>query len=61
MATTIQSNVGVKVESGQLKLTQIIGAMLLGAVLLYGVGFAPLQAAHNAAHDTRHSYALPCH
>ncbi len=61
MTTKVQSNVGVNVESGQLKLTQIIGALLLGAVLLYGVGFAPLQAAHNAAHDTRHSYALPCH
>jgi cobalt transporter subunit CbtB len=35
-------------------------AALLGLVILYGVGFAPL-AAHNAAHDARHSAAFPCH
>ncbi|MCP5421107.1 MAG: CbtB-domain containing protein [Gammaproteobacteria bacterium] len=35
-------------------------AALLGLVILYGVGFAPL-AAHNAAHDARHSVAFPCH
>jgi cobalt transporter subunit CbtB len=25
------------------------------------VGFAPVSAVHNAAHDTRHSAAFPCH
>lgn len=35
-------------------------AALLGLVILYGVGFAPLEA-HNAAHDARHSAAFPCH
>jgi cobalt transporter subunit CbtB len=38
-----------------------IGAMLLGGVLLFLVGFAPMPAVHNAAHDTRHSAAFPCH
>jgi len=37
-----------------------LAAALLGLVILYGVGFAPL-AAHNAAHDARHSAAFPCH
>lgn len=59
--SAINSNVGTKVGSSQYKLIQIVGAILLGTVLLYGVGFSPLQAAHNAAHDTRHSYGLPCH
>ena len=33
----------------------------LGAMLLFAVGFAPLHAVHNAAHDTRHAHAFPCH
>ncbi|UPG72425.1 CbtB-domain containing protein [Roseomonas gilardii subsp. gilardii] len=33
----------------------------LGAVLLWGVGFAHADALHNAAHDTRHSNGFPCH
>lgn len=37
------------------------GALLLGSLLLFLVGFAPMPAVHNAAHDTRHSAAFPCH
>lgn len=33
----------------------------LGLVMLLGVGFAPIDAVHNAAHDTRHIAAFPCH
>ena len=40
---------------------QLIAAALLGLILLFGVGFAPMDIAHNAAHDTRHSVAFPCH
>jgi cobalt transporter subunit CbtB len=36
-------------------------AVLLGAVILYGVGFASTPLLHNAAHDSRHSLAFPCH
>jgi cobalt transporter subunit CbtB len=36
-------------------------ALLLGAFLLLGTGFAPIAIAHNAAHDARHSFAFPCH
>jgi cobalt transporter subunit CbtB len=36
-------------------------AMLLGAFLVLGAGFAPIEALHNAAHDSRHSFAFPCH
>jgi|TARA_B110000967_G_C18540795_1_gene390491 cobalt transporter subunit CbtB len=36
-------------------------AAILGMVVLMGVGFAPMDVAHNAAHDTRHSFAFPCH
>ncbi len=36
-------------------------AVLIGAFLIFGVGFAPIAAVHNAAHDSRHSFAFPCH
>lgn len=42
-----------------------VGAALLtgglGLVMLFGVGFAQIEVVHNAAHDTRHSVAFPCH
>ena len=40
---------------------QMVAAAILGMVVLMGVGFAPMDVAHNAAHDTRHSFAFPCH
>ena len=36
-------------------------AALLGLFLIWGVGFSHVSALHNAAHDTRHSNAFPCH
>ena len=36
-------------------------ALLLGLFLLYGAGFAQPHILHNAAHDSRHSFAFPCH
>jgi len=44
--------------------TRVQAAMLaggLGLVMLLGVAFAPLEIIHNAAHDTRHTIAVPCH
>ena len=34
---------------------------MLGTFLIWGVGFSHIAALHNAAHDTRHSMAFPCH
>jgi cobalt transporter subunit CbtB len=42
-------------------LVPVIGALVLGLVILYGVGFANMEVAHNAAHDARHAFAFPCH
>jgi cobalt transporter subunit CbtB len=42
-------------------LSQALLAALLGVVLLFGVGFSHVEAFHNAAHDTRHAAAFPCH
>ena len=36
-------------------------AAALGAVLVYAAGFAQFEQVHEAAHDVRHSAALPCH
>jgi cobalt transporter subunit CbtB len=39
----------------------IVCAFLLGVVVIGGTGFAQMAAAHNAAHDHRHSIGFPCH
>jgi cobalt transporter subunit CbtB len=36
-------------------------SLIVGLGLVYFVGFAPIMAVHNAAHDTRHASAFPCH
>ncbi|KRP71589.1 CbtB-domain containing protein [Pseudomonas paralactis] len=43
------------------RLSAAIGAAILGACLVYFAGFSHIEAVHNAAHDTRHSAAFPCH
>ncbi len=40
---------------------QIISAMLIAFVILYGAGFVEMDIAHNSAHDARHSAVFPCH
>ena len=42
-------------------LGQVLLAALLGAFIVFGVGFAHIDALHNAAHDVRHSNGFPCH
>ncbi len=36
-------------------------AALRGVFLIWGAGFSHIAGLHNAAHDTRHSIAFPCH
>jgi cobalt transporter subunit CbtB len=42
-----------------LGMTAILGMFIVGFVGF--VGFSHIEAVHNAAHDTRHSLAFPCH
>lgn len=35
--------------------------LTLGVFLLFGFGFAQPDALHNAAHDSRHGFTMPCH
>lgn len=39
----------------------LAAAFALGAGLVFLVGFAQSAALHDAAHDTRHTMAFPCH
>lgn len=36
-------------------------SVAFGLALIGGVGFAGADSIHNAAHDSRHSFAFPCH
>ncbi len=36
-------------------------AIIFGIFLVLGAGFAQPTSMHNAAHDTRHANAFPCH
>jgi len=36
-------------------------ALVFGVFVVWGVGFAQPAEIHNAAHDGRHAFALPCH
>jgi cobalt transporter subunit CbtB len=40
---------------------QALLAMSLGVFIVGVVGFSHIDVVHNAAHDTRHSNAFPCH
>ena len=46
---------------GVRRLWPVFFAALLGLSIIYGVGLANSSALHNAAHDSRHSLAFPCH
>ena len=39
----------------------LLVAFLIGVAMVFTVGFAHTEILHNAAHDTRHSLAFPCH
>lgn len=59
ISTTSHSASSTRTQSQ--RLTAAISAAILGACLVYFAGFSPIEALHNAAHDTRHSAAFPCH
>ncbi|MFO1151416.1 MAG: CbtB domain-containing protein [Alsobacter sp.] len=52
---------GVAIPQTASAVVQALFAMMLGVFVLGFVGFSQIDAIHNAAHDTRHSSAFPCH
>lgn len=57
---TASTALGASVSS-QSRLMQLALAALLGIFVVGFLGFSPMEAVHNAAHDYRHSMAFPCH
>ena len=55
------SRIGLQAVPDTKRLLPAIAAALLGAIVLFGVALANSDTIHNAAHDTRHAAAFPCH
>lgn len=62
-ATTIdlRPRDGLASSSRAQTIAAAFAAAIVGIFLVWSVGFAPIAALHNAAHDVRHSMAFPCH
>jgi cobalt transporter subunit CbtB len=62
-ADTIRSQGQTGVDARARSETRVAAvlAALLGLFVLWGVGFSHIPVLYNAAHDTRHSLAFPCH
>ncbi len=61
MPATLTGQPAAQTHSLAQRLSIALGAAALGACLVYFAGFSHIEAVHNAAHDTRHSAAFPCH
>ena len=61
MSTHISAQSSTVSHALSARLGAAFAAALLGLVILFGAALAPQSAVHNAAHDTRHSFAFPCH
>ena len=61
MTTQVSAKQQVQAQPAISTLAQSMSALVFGVVILFAVGFAPMDVAHNAAHDTRHALAFPCH
>lgn len=51
----------LETESRTRVLAASVAAALFGGFLFLGIGFAHSDTIHNATHDARHAFALPCH
>ncbi len=58
---SIQQNTASAVSTKTSKIAQSLTAAALGLFIVGFVGFSHIEAVHNAAHDTRHANAFPCH
>jgi cobalt transporter subunit CbtB len=61
MTSQVSNQQAVQLKSSTSVFAQSFAALIFGMIILFAVGFAPMGAAHNAAHDVRHSMAFPCH
>jgi cobalt transporter subunit CbtB len=61
MTAQVSSNQQIQAKSTTSVLAQGLAALVFGIAIIFAVGFAPMEVAHSAAHDARHSLAFPCH
>ena len=61
MATQTRTNTATISATRSKTLIAASMAAFLGMFVIWGVGFSHIAAAHNAAHDVRHSNGFPCH
>ena len=50
-----------RAASANAKMLAVTFVAAFGLFLIFGAGFVQPDALHNAAHDTRHALAFPCH
>ncbi len=56
---TVQPTSNYKARSGVI--ASALLAIVFGVFIVLGVGFSHSETIHNSAHDSRHSFAFPCH
>ncbi|QCI98415.1 CbtB domain-containing protein [Agrobacterium larrymoorei] len=56
-----QNTASSAISTSTSKILQGLSAIALGLFIVGFVGFSHVEAMHNAAHDTRHANAFPCH
>ena len=61
MLAKLFSSADLHAERLSARATSATAAIMLGAFLLLGTGFAQSNLLHDAAHDTRHGFSFPCH
>lgn len=61
MMNSAHSGTGLRAVSDTKNLLPALAAAMLGVAILIGVALANSDTIHNAAHDTRHAAAFPCH
>ncbi len=61
MSTTTEATARGSERVGVERLGSVVVAFMIGMFLVLGVGFVGSATMHNAAHDSRHAFAFPCH
>jgi len=57
---SISKSIGIYTVISKEKIAALI-SIILGMAFIFIIGFSHIEAVHNAAHDTRHAAAFPCH
>ncbi|MCG6857555.1 MAG: CbtB-domain containing protein [Salaquimonas sp.] len=61
VALLAEQKIAVIQLDGTKRITTAVFAAVLGVFFIYTAAFSQSMTLHNAAHDTRHAIATPCH